>query len=354
MFQSPKHQSSLIFCLSLTLLLSACNDNSLSDSNDDDDTGTPPTVGLSQGELNLNLVQTHNEQPDAQLEADTSREGAIHTQGSLTLISPQTLDVRKSSALSLAFKSLSEGQRHGILLADNPQLDNAIFFQLYGDSNDQGIIQQESFRYTTLGDYQTLSIPIGEFITGNQLTLAMVSEDSLQSTADSYWDDITIDPNDSSNPSPPAPPTTLPTDCTLTSEQQALLDEHNIARSSSRKCGETTYPEAPPLTWSCALGRAAQKHSEDMADNNYFSHTSQDGRDFSTRISNEGYTYSTAGENIAAGNATAAATVQQWLRSDGHCENIMNSNYTEFGGGIGDNINSRYRYYWTGNFATPR
>ena len=41
----------------------------------------------------------------------------------------------------------------------------------------------------------------------------------------------------------------------------------------------------------------------------------------------------TMGENIAAGNGTAAATVQQWMDSDGHCANIMNKNYRFLGVG---------------------
>ncbi|HZV82336.1 MAG TPA: CAP domain-containing protein, partial [Geobacteraceae bacterium] len=53
------------------------------------------------------------------------------------------------------------------------------------------------------------------------------------------------------------------------------------------------------LSWDTELHDAARGHSVDMATNNYFSHTSQDGRTFSDRIQAAGYQYSTAGENIA-------------------------------------------------------
>jgi uncharacterized protein YkwD len=57
----------------------------------------------------------------------------------------------------------------------------------------------------------------------------------------------------------------------------------------------------PPLAANAALATAAQAHSNDMANNNFFSHTGSDGSNPGQRISRAGYSWYTYGENIAAG-----------------------------------------------------
>ena len=54
-----------------------------------------------------------------------------------------------------------------------------------------------------------------------------------------------------------------------------------------------------PLFANAKLISAARKHSEDMVVQNYFAHNSLDGRTPFQRMQNEGYSYSTAAENIA-------------------------------------------------------
>jgi uncharacterized protein YkwD len=72
-----------------------------------------------------------------------------------------------------------------------------------------------------------------------------------------------------------------------------------------------------------ALQAAAQLHSRDMADRDYFSHTSPDGRGPGDRAAAQGYrTWS--GENIAVGFPTPAAVVRGWMDSTGHRANILN------------------------------
>jgi len=119
-------------------------------------------------------------------------------------------------------------------------------------------------------------------------------------------------------------------------------------------CGSTLYSAAPPLRWNANLTAAADGHSLDMATNNYFSHTSLDGRTFTQRIDATGYTWSAAGENIAAGQTTAADAMNSWLGSEGHCANIMNPSYVDVGAACERNDSSTYRYYWTMDLAKPR
>lgn len=132
---------------------------------------------------------------------------------------------------------------------------------------------------------------------------------------------------------------------------QRVFTLTNAARAQGRSCGNTFYAAAPALAYNSLLERAAQGHAADMASKNYFSHTGLDGRTFSQRITAAGYSWRTAGENIAAGYATPEAVVQGWLQSPGHCANIMNSAFKEIGVGYGTSAASTYRHYWVQNFG---
>ena len=149
--------------------------------------------------------------------------------------------------------------------------------------------------------------------------------------------------------SAPAP---APAPSTPSAFAQQVLDLTNAARAVPRTCGATSYAAAAPLTWNAALAQAAQGHATDMAAQNYFSHTSKDGRTFSQRITNAGYTpYRTIGENIAAGQGTPQQVVDGWLKSEGHCRNIMNPNFKELGVGYAYTTTSTYKHYWVQDFG---
>ncbi|HQY98844.1 MAG TPA: CAP domain-containing protein [Propionicimonas sp.] len=139
---------------------------------------------------------------------------------------------------------------------------------------------------------------------------------------------------------------------TVASLEAEVLRLVNTARATKRKCGGTTYKKAKPLTWSAPLAQAASAHSADMASANYFSHYSTDGTSPFTRIKATGYRYSSAGENIAAGYDTPSAVVKAWLKSPGHCKNIMKKGYTQLG--IGYAEGGKYGTYWTQDFGKPK
>ena len=90
-------------------------------------------------------------------------------------------------------------------------------------------------------------------------------------------------------------------------------------------------------------------HSKDMYDRDFFDHTNPDGELPWDRMDRAGYNWSAAGENIAAGNPTAAATVQQWMESDGHCANIMSADFTELG--VGYYPGGEWGHMWTQVFG---
>ncbi|MGA9260642.1 MAG: CAP domain-containing protein [Desulfobacterales bacterium] len=106
-----------------------------------------------------------------------------------------------------------------------------------------------------------------------------------------------------------------------------------------------------PLSYNQELTVAARRHSQDMGDQNYFSHTSQDGREFYERIADAGYDYRSCGENIAAGFATPAAVVDGWMNSDGHRANILDPDYCDIGVGYAAVAGNQYYHHWTQDFG---
>lgn len=112
-------------------------------------------------------------------------------------------------------------------------------------------------------------------------------------------------------------------------------------------------PVASALTWNDRLFSAAARHSKDMAQNSYFSHTSLDGRSLGQRVRNEGYVWTAVGENIAAGQNSVNAVVSGWLSSPGHCANIMRTNYNHVAVACVRQAGSSYGSYWTMVLARP-
>lgn len=106
-----------------------------------------------------------------------------------------------------------------------------------------------------------------------------------------------------------------------------------------------------PLQMDSRLHEAALGHSQDMAEQNYFDHTSLDLRTPGTRISQAGYAWSTYGENIAAGYSTPAAVVEGWMNSSGHRANILSSGFCDIGVGYAYSAGSAYGAYWTQDFG---
>jgi uncharacterized YkwD family protein/spore coat assembly protein SafA len=93
------------------------------------------------------------------------------------------------------------------------------------------------------------------------------------------------------------------------------------------------------------LSRVARYKSQDMKDNNYFSHTSPTYGSPFTMMKSFGLTYKTAAENIAKGQSSPQAVVNAWMNSSGHRANILNSSFTKIGVGYVKSGN-----YWTQMF----
>jgi uncharacterized protein YkwD len=109
-----------------------------------------------------------------------------------------------------------------------------------------------------------------------------------------------------------------------------LLQETNSQRSQNGQGG---------LSLNNQLSQAAQAKADDMAARDYWSHVTPDGQQPWKFITNAGYSYQAAGENLAYGFDTSTATVVGWMNSSEHRANILNASYQEVGFGIANVAN---------------
>ncbi|KKP48253.1 MAG: hypothetical protein UR39_C0001G0048 [Candidatus Woesebacteria bacterium GW2011_GWA1_33_30] len=88
------------------------------------------------------------------------------------------------------------------------------------------------------------------------------------------------------------------------------------------------------LTYNQTLAGAAYTKGRDMIDRDYWAHTAPDGTQPWKFFTDFGYRYKYAGENLARDFSSAQATVDAWMNSPTHRDNILNSKYKEIGIGV--------------------
>lgn len=88
-----------------------------------------------------------------------------------------------------------------------------------------------------------------------------------------------------------------------------------------------------PLKVDLQLSEVARFKSQDMIDNDYFSHYSPTYGSPFEMLKNFGIKYIYAGENLA-GNQAVKAAHESLMDSKGHKENILNPNFTHIGVGV--------------------
>lgn len=96
---------------------------------------------------------------------------------------------------------------------------------------------------------------------------------------------------------------------------------------------------AASLQLNQTLSAAAQTKAQDMVARNYWSHNTPEGEEPWKFITNAGYSYSRAGENLAYGFATSDETVTGWMNSQTHRDNLLDTNFTEVGFGFANSEN---------------
>jgi uncharacterized YkwD family protein len=139
-------------------------------------------------------------------------------------------------------------------------------------------------------------------------------------------------------PAAPAPKPAAPAPATgdVSAYVQQVIDLTNAQRSKNG---------LPALKHDTQLSGVAQKKSVDMAQNNYFSHTSPTYGSPFDMMRDMGVSYKSAGENIAQGQRTPQEVVTAWMNSEGHRKNILSANFTHIGVGYEKSGN-----HWTQMF----
>merc|ERR1712176_1071674 len=134
-------------------------------------------------------------------------------------------------------------------------------------------------------------------------------------------------------------PTTAPVTIPILTE---MLNAVNAERSNEG-LGALCYNDK--------LINAAQIHSDDMASGNFLSHDGSDGSSPFERITDAGFSWNSAAENIAQGQQTVESVMTAWMNSSGHKANILSSFSKYFGLGLAYSGNTPY---WTQVFANSQ
>ncbi len=113
-----------------------------------------------------------------------------------------------------------------------------------------------------------------------------------------------------------------------------ILNKVNRARQAGQKCGDTWYPAAGKLKYNEKLEAAAKVQSDDMFKMNKLSHEGSDKSHVDDRLNAQQYFWQACGENVAYGVLYEDEVIDAWIKSEGHCVNIMNPKFTEMGAWI--------------------
>ena len=145
--------------------------------------------------------------------------------------------------------------------------------------------------------------------------------------------------------------------------EQLVLERLNDMRADPAAYGQSigldlSYVEpTQPLAMNTQLNLAADWHSRDMNDNRFFGHVSSNGLRLGSRISGAGFAWTSYGESIAAGYATAdsvlrALIIDKGIPSLGHRRHLLAiddvyKNLNQVGVGIVEGGDGPYVNYFT-------
>ena len=109
------------------------------------------------------------------------------------------------------------------------------------------------------------------------------------------------------------------------------------------------------LTWNPDVADVAQAYAEFMAEESYFDHVDPDGQNPGDRLESAGLIYYYYGENINAGYYDAEDSMNGWINSPGHRDNLLNTNFTQIGVGTAYNPDDTFNWCtrYVQNFFTP-
>lgn len=86
-----------------------------------------------------------------------------------------------------------------------------------------------------------------------------------------------------------------------------------------------------PVVYNAALSQAAQAKASHMINKGYWAHVAPDGTQPWSFFTNAGYRYKYAGENLARDFSNPSSTVDAWMASPSHRDNMLSGKYKEIG-----------------------
>ena len=104
----------------------------------------------------------------------------------------------------------------------------------------------------------------------------------------------------------------------------------------------------PALEWNESARETVRAHSEDMAEQSYFSHTNLQGQSPFDRLTEDAISYRIAGENLATGQPSSIFAHEGLMNSLGHREHKLRNGYESLSVGVAFDKNSQP--YYTENY----
>ncbi len=135
----------------------------------------------------------------------------------------------------------------------------------------------------------------------------------------------------------------------------AAADRPLLERMISRLNHYRSQHDLDPVRKNLTLMEVAQAHAEAMLSDSCFAHRCPKRPDLVARLTEAGYPYRVASENIAAGFERPESVVDVWMRSATHRENMLDPRVVEVGVGYAfierERDRLEYGHYWTLNLG---
>jgi uncharacterized protein YkwD len=143
------------------------------------------------------------------------------------------------------------------------------------------------------------------------------------------------------------------TSCFSAADVPELMSQLDALRAAGGVCGGETMAPAPPLRWSAVLAGTARAHALEMAEHDRVSHDVADGRTLARRLTDGGYRFSLAGENVAGGQQAVSAVLADWRTSPAHCKAMLKAEFKDAGMACVRRASGVYRTHWVLHLGTP-
>lgn len=208
------------------------------------------------------------------------------------------------------------------------------------------------------GDTNNTTPPVenNNTVDNNNTVVTPPTEDTTQTTPPTEEGNTQVTPptvEDNTAVTPPTNNEDTVTDNNATQSDKFMVEVEQAIFNKVNE--ERVKAGVAPLSYNTTMEKYARIKSQDMGDNNYFSHTDLNGNYITSKMQADGVSYKSWGENIAylGGYGTNPTTLANqfmtnWMNSSGHRKNILSTNFTSMGVGvykIGNKVYATQEFY---------